>query len=605
MSRVAFCLVVAAATAPWLVVASERPALAYSYESAISAGCHERITMGALRTLRTQTAGAPAVAPDDKDLSLITDLPFTLDDDMKDLASASFVIGVRDNDLHGRGPTDVSQLAAIHGNPENQKEHCLRDIGDDEPGGSERALAACKDFIRGKLVEALDGLDANGVPDATRRVDIDVKLSLRGSVTASLPLFWVRMGQAVHTLQDGFTHTFRSPDRMRVRTVLNWIDYVDNDEIESRDGPVHRNGLDQCDNLDPLRTQNIGVAGQASLELMHAVLDPAPRETKLAAVDATLAKYLSFEPGCTDANAWCDAPERQYQVSPGCGCSMIGPRSGGLATAGACLLGVALLARRRRRARGLLAALPLALACVALSSRAQAQGTASEPQPVAPAPPAATPPAATPPVTTPPVAAPPVTALPGAVTTNTQTGAAVALDDKKPPPGVPTVAEARSEKTEEEHASFFGIYAAVSGAVTNPSLSGQLGLRFRLSQLFSVGLDGEINGWYAEQTKRFRTGVFNGYATGILHYPLRFQRVNLRSTLNLGTSTMLIDLYGAPRGTTGIFVAAVPLGLEWKLSSRFYVIFDALGVAVPVPQLAGAPFAYPQYRTAVGLEVTF
>jgi len=68
---------------------------------------------------------------------------------------------------------------------------------------------------------------------------------------------------------------------------------------------------------------------------------------------------------------------------------------------------------------------------------------------------------------------------------------------------------------------------------------------------------------------------------------------------------MLIDLYGAPRGTTGIFVGLVPLGLEWKVSSSLYIIFDALGVAVPVPQLKGALFSYPQYRTAVGLEIMF
>ena len=68
---------------------------------------------------------------------------------------------------------------------------------------------------------------------------------------------------------------------------------------------------------------------------------------------------------------------------------------------------------------------------------------------------------------------------------------------------------------------------------------------------------------------------------------------------------MLIDLYGAPRGRRGIFFGFVPLGLEWKLARAVYVIFDALGVAVPVPQLKGAPFAYPQYRTAVGLELSF
>ena len=45
--------------------------------------------------------------------------------------------------------------------------------------------------------------------------------------------------------------------------------------------------------------------------------------------------------------------------------------------------------------------------------------------------------------------------------------------------------------------------------------------------------------------------------------------------------------------------------VEWKVSSALYVIFDALGIAVPVPQLKGAPFAYPQYRTAIGIELAF
>src|SRR6185436_1628682 len=102
---------------------------------------------------------------DREELSLIKDVPFTLDDDMKDISSATLIVGVRDNDLKGRGPADTSQLAAIHGNPENQREHCLRNLGDDEPDGSVRALEACKAFIREKIVDALGGLDANGVPD--------------------------------------------------------------------------------------------------------------------------------------------------------------------------------------------------------------------------------------------------------------------------------------------------------------------------------------------------------------------------------------------------------------------------------------------------------
>ena len=180
------------------------------------------------------------------------------------------------------------------------------------------------------------------------------------------------------------------------------------------------------------------------------------------------------------------------------------------------------------------------------------------------------------------------------------------IDANAAAPGVITKTEAKAEEKEVvRHRSTFGLYAAGSGSVTNPSLNGQFGVRLSLSDRWTVGLDAEVDGWYAVHTNKFRTGVFNAYATGIFRFPLRFEQVNLRSTANLGTSTMLIDLYGAPRGTTGIFLGAVPLGLEWKLSSAVYVIFDALGIALPVPQLKGAPFAYPQYRTALGIEFAF
>ncbi len=564
-----------------LVSATAGSASAYSYESAVSAGCHERITMGALRAVRVQLPALPVVVPDRQLTSLISDLPFALDSDMKDVTGAALVIGVRDNDLHGRGPTEIDQLATIHGNPENQKEHCLRSVGDDEPDGSVRALEACKAFIRGKVVEALDGLDDKGVPDPNNLVDIDVTLSLRGHVTTSLPRYWTRMGQAVHTLQDGFTHTFRSADRLRVRTVLNWVEYVSGEEVESRDGPLHRNGLDQCDNLDDLRQTNIATASVASTELLRATLDPAlTREAKLAAVDATLAKYLSFEPGCTEANGWCDAPERQYQVGASCGCSVIRAQSGGALAAAAGILGVAFLVARSRRRLKKLAALPIAVACLAAPTAARAQDPAPPPPPDGTA-------------KTEPAAKAAVEAAPD-------------IDPKAAAPGVITKSEAKAEeKAVVRDRSVFGLYAAGSGSVTNASLNGQLGVRFSLSDRWTVGLDGEIDGWYALQTNRFRTGVLNVYATGIFRYPLRFEQVNLRSTANLGTSTMLIDLYGAPRGTTGIFVGAVPLGLEWKATSSVYIIFDVLGIALPVPQLKGAPFAYPMYRTALGVELAF
>lgn len=536
-------------------------ASAYSYESAVAPGCHERFTMEALRAVRARLATAPLEVPGSQDAALIADLPYTLDPDMKDLSGATITIGARDNDLKGHGPAEVGQLAMVHGNPAGQREHCLRAIADDEPAGSAAALESCKAFIRERVSDALDGLDDSGVPDPARRTKVAVTLGLRGPVTAPLPMFWLNMGQAMHTLQDSFSHTFRSPDRMRVRSAMNWIEYVDKTEVEARDGPVHRGGMDECDGVDELRALNLTVATKASTALLFATLDPSlSRAGKLAAVEAVLDEYLGFEPGCTLDNGWCDAPERQYSIpaTPAAGCSSVGPMGGAFA-----VFSLAFGALWFTRRRGTGAALVAALGLVAMPGVAGAQDASDRPV------------------------------------------AAEAVAPGEPVPGVPTATEKRSERVEEAHKSLFGIYAAVSGSITSPGVSPQFGVRFRLSDRWTVGLDAELNGWYSLHNAKLTMSALNIYATGIFRTPLRFERFNLRTSASLGTSILLIDLYGAPRGSVGLFAEIIPLGLEWKASSFLYVIFDAIGIAVPIPQLSGAPFAYTQYRTALGVELAF
>jgi hypothetical protein len=170
---------------------------------------------------------------------------------------------------------------------------------------------------------------------------------------------------------------------------------------------------------------------------------------------------------------------------------------------------------------------------------------------------------------------------------------------------VPTQKEVVAEqKTEKHQASRFALYGAISGSVSNPSLNGQLGGRVNLTERWQVGLDGELNNWYGATTKRFATGALNLYGTVVFRTPLRFADFNLRSTANLGTSTLLIDLYGAPSGTTGLFLGIAPAGLEWKLSSRVFLILNGISLALPIPKLTnGAPFAYSQYRATVGVEI--
>jgi len=157
----------------------------------------------------------------------VDDLQFSIDADMADLAAVTLLVSVRDNDLKGRSSNDLTQLSAVHGDPDSQDEHCLRSKVEDEPGGSEAALSDCRAFIRGKVLDALDGLDANGVPDPAVRTSLPLHLSRRGSIDASLPTYYVRIGQAIHAVQDSFTHTYRTADGMKVTVVLNWVDTVD------------------------------------------------------------------------------------------------------------------------------------------------------------------------------------------------------------------------------------------------------------------------------------------------------------------------------------------------------------------------------------------
>ena len=125
----------AAALLLWLVAVPD-PTPAYTVSSLVSSGCHERITSEALRTVRLElpTAGPLPLTSDER--ALVDDLQFKADGDMRDLGGATLLIGVRDNDLKGRSAGDLTMLAGVHGDPNTQQEHCLRNVSQDEPGGS-------------------------------------------------------------------------------------------------------------------------------------------------------------------------------------------------------------------------------------------------------------------------------------------------------------------------------------------------------------------------------------------------------------------------------------------------------------------------------------
>jgi hypothetical protein len=347
-----------------------------------TSGCHERITAQALRDARSQGAELPVIAPTDDERALIADVEFVPPADLRgDLGGMALLLGVRDNDLHGVDPLASLDLEQVHGNPANQDEHCLRSDTQDGSAGAQAALDACIAFIVGTASAGLDGLDASGHIAPDIRTALHFYVSIAGSVRPRLPLFDVRMGQAMHALQDGFSHTYRSDDGIRVTTVLNWVDLVSGTLVEGRDGPPHLKALDQCDNPDPLVQRNRQLATQASTELLLAALDPGlDRAAKTARFGDIARKYLAFQDGCSANNAWCDAREPEVAAQGGCAIAPGAQRTPGLLLLlGATLLVVILLGRGGPGRPGGIGLMSLLLLAIAGPVRADAVTEHKEP----------------------------------------------------------------------------------------------------------------------------------------------------------------------------------------------------------------------------------
>ena len=541
-----------------LVLLVAPAARAFTIDTIVTRGCHEEMTAAALRTVRAELPTADPLPPSREDRAFIDDLAFTAPDDMKDLGGATLLIGVRDNDLEGQDGNDLTRLALVHGDPRAQRKHCLHAGAAPEPEGSIAALADCRAFILDRLAEALEGLDDAGRPDPTRRTSLPVYLGVRNRVDVSLQTFYVRIGQAIHAVQDSFAHSYRTNDAAAVTAMMNWFDQVNGGYDEATDGPPHTTELDRCDDPDDLRHARRLLATETATTVLRIALDPArSRDQKMADVAARIDEWFRYEQGCSAENRWCDAPERDFASSGVVGCGVAPPGAGRWGTHMAlALVALAILRRPPRRRRG---ALLLLASLATLTGSARAERAAPAP------------------------------------------GARAAAAARVPPPVITPVAEPGPY---DRSRPAFGGYLGGAGALTDPALATALGARLRASLHWTFGVDLEWNPWLSVNgAQKVRAGALNLYATAIFRVPLAYQRFNLRVTANIGASRTLMDLYGVPKGSIGPFGALYPLGLEWKASSFLYVILNPLGVAAPIPQIEGIPFWYPQYRVTIGVEV--
>lgn len=158
---------------------------AYSIETLVTPGCHERISSEALAAARARGAELPGLlAATTDDRALVEDLPFAFPDTVdprRDLGAVALLVGVREPDLRGNEPTDFHDLSPVHAAEETQAEHCLRRAADDEPAGARVALAACRAFVERELAAA-----AEAAPGG-RRTRLPVFLAVQGRPRWSSP----------------------------------------------------------------------------------------------------------------------------------------------------------------------------------------------------------------------------------------------------------------------------------------------------------------------------------------------------------------------------------------------------------------------------------
>jgi hypothetical protein len=167
----------------------------------------------------------------------------------------------------------------------------------------------------------------------------------------------------------------------------------------------------------------------------------------------------------------------------------------------------------------------------------------------------------------------------------------------------PTVTEVAKVREDKELGSRWGFAASAGGSVDRTAVAASLGVRYRIREQWVVGLDAGWNPWVTTSPMTVHAGVATLSGTLIRRFPMKFDRVNLRSSLHLGASTLLFDVYGAPKYSTGPYGAVTPLGLDYDLGGHVRIVWDAIEIALPVPLVGQLPLYYEQFRMMIGVQI--
>lgn len=144
------------------------------------------------------------------------------------------------------------------------------------------------------------------------------------------------------------------------------------------------------------------------------------------------------------------------------------------------------------------------------------------------------------------------------------------------------------------------LHVALGASLDRSALSADAGVRWAPLAHLALGADLEFNPWADLLSGSFAPGVLSLVGSGIYRWT-QVEGLELRTTVNLGTSLLLFSAVGAPAGSVGAYLGMGILSAAVRVAPRTWIEFKP-DVVVPIPQLRGTPFAYRQYRLMVGLE---
>mgnify|MGYP001615750467 FL=1 len=324
-----------------LALAGALPARAFTVASGFTEGCHERITLRAyldfVVALPLEGVAIPAADDDEEEDETWREVAAYFAEQFPDLQTVlaeqadvtdadrflimSLLVGVRSPDTEGHSTLNLAQLRQLHSDPDpvGQYAHALRGPDDDGLEGAEIAAAGTRTRITELLQEAVTASFAVGANQLTLGT---FYLDFYGRVELPVNAAYYALGRAAHAVQDSFAHNLRDEagGYREILAILNYVEAIGGDHDEARDGIAHSDSMDDCmaEPGEPGGTVDAAVAATVdlfiTLRALRSGLDP-------AAVDAFLARWFVYRPGCTVADGFCGNQRwldvlREHQTGP-------------------------------------------------------------------------------------------------------------------------------------------------------------------------------------------------------------------------------------------------------------------------------------------------